>query len=475
MNILEGVLLAAALLQDPAAEIRRCLSEARQAAEAIPSAPANEPARTTLLSRVAQGYAEIGDVDQALQTTAALALPTYRTQVQVQVARTRKQKGDAAGATRSLQAAYDEALKGGPEFAASCLLDVAQACVELDPARALEMCRKGVELAAAEKFPQRKSLGLGRFASIQAAAGDLEAALTTEASIPDPGYRKQARILIATARARAGDAKGTLRTLEGVEERMALAPLLMLVASQAQAGDIEGSRRTCEKLKGLSQGPMGEAAFCRGRVEAGDLPGALAAATAIESEPQRHEVRMLVAEAQLKAKDLKGALETLAPVPPANRSAGLLRNLARAQADAKQVAEAQKTARSIRDPFHRTWALIGIASAQVEGKDRAGAASTLEEARTSAEAVLDQTGNRTTLLVHLAGAYAAAQDLAGATAMMKASSTPAEAAQEIAKARARAGEGAAVRTWAAGLEAGALRGSALVGAAEGLIERRDRK
>ena len=462
MNVLGTVLLASLLLQEPA-ESRRCLTEAREAAEAIPRA---DPARYLVLSGIAQGFAELGDVDAALQAASSQALPPHRTQDLVQVARIRRKRGDAPGAAKALRTAADDALKNGPEFASSSLHDVAKAVAETDPARALELCREGVKLASAQTLPQRKSLGIGAFAAVQAAAGDLDAALATASTVPDPGYRAQALVVIAQGRAEAGDAKGTLRALDGLEPSMDVGPLLTLVTAQARAGDLEGSRQTREKLKGRTT--MGDVAFCRGRIEAGDVKGALAAAAAIDGEQARHAVRMTAAHAQLKARDLKGALETLAPVPAEARFPSFLQELARAQAEAKQGEEALKTARSIRDPFARTWALIWAGSA-------GGDARVLEEARKAADEVPDATGNRATLLVHIAAARAAAGDLPGALEMMKASPDAARAAREIAKARARAGEGAATRTWAAGLGAGAVRASALLGAAEGLIERRDRK
>jgi len=341
-------------------------------------------------------------------------------------------------------------------------------------------------------------------------AGDLPGAEAIAIAIPDDTNRRhQALVEIARAQAKTGDLSGASRTisllppdrqvferllagdLRGAQDIAATIPddtsgkdfaVTEIARAQAKAGDVPGALRSIASL------PQGKPAarnvwierdeglkrIATAQAESGDVPDALELAESIQSAFWKDMAVMGIAEVQANAGDTQGALQTLARMKSGFFKASALRENVSSRAKAEDLPRALEVASSIEPPALALRPLVEIAEAQAKFGDCAGAARTVS--RVLEAWAVPQEGsaenpsplNSVVLIQTEIGDVPGALHIAGG---LPNATLRAGALEKIAKIQAQAGDPTGALSWVAAQTEPLLGASALLGVAEGLIER----
>lgn len=424
---------------------RRTLRQVRERLDAAEKAAADKPTPIGLTGQwrdLANGYAEAGDAEGLRGVLAALPAPG-----------------------RSWGGSHDF-------FRAAVTYECALALARAGKGKeALELA-KGIR-ASLPRVPgsgytpegARRDI-LREIALTQARAGDFKEALRAVGAIPEAGAKVSAlagRIIfpsfnlpaepgIAILQDQAGDHDGARRTLkqalelaQGIKEpELRARGLAAIVCAQARVGDLSGALKTLGEVPATSRVyGSAVAALARARAAGGQARDALEMIDKLEPLDQRAYAFAQVVTGQAQAGDFKGAratgekgLELILTMPEGQRGSWL-HVLAGARARAKDVKGALETASH--KPYSADLTYSNIAFEQARAGDLKGAERTLKE--------------------HF-----------GTRAPGRRRS-PTRELQGLAQAMAAQGREKEALAWAKQLPTETDRGYALLGVAEGLVER----
>ena len=185
--------------------------EALALARGIESAPA----RGESLARIALGHALAGNVERALEIAGEIDGESLIASALARIAISEAKNSRSTTADSILQRALQLLGSAKPDYLkVKALTEVARAQFEMQDQGAANRSVRDA-LANAEKLVENsidRLRAYGEIASVQARLGDLEAALRTVTSLPDPhqdGVLKR----VAEAQAAAGDLEGALQTV----------------------------------------------------------------------------------------------------------------------------------------------------------------------------------------------------------------------------------------------------------------------
>jgi tetratricopeptide (TPR) repeat protein len=348
----------------------------------------------------------------------------------------------------------------------------------------------------------------------QAKAGDLKGALQTADSIGNDSVRNGTLAQLAGLQAERGDIRGARATVEKLSDprnkRYALAPI---ASAQAKSGQIEAALETAKDIP--DRGNFGLPDIALAQAKAGQLDAALREAATVQPDYYKAEVLAEIAELRVKAGDtvsakrvLKQALETLGTnLSTRNhgsaatriavvqmklgdretarktfaqaRAAINERNLGRViweQAKAGDLEEALKIARSM----NLAHGLLLIAGFQAESGDLPGALATAEsieylEMRSTALALVAAAQRKAGLLVDAKVGFQRALEAAHNLAKPPPGigDPTVRPVFEIAYQQAKCGDAQTAVEWARKEETSSRRSRALLGAALGMLDRKE--
>ena len=287
-------------------------------------------------------------------------------------------------------------------------------------------------------------------------------------------YQKEikayALISIAEAQTMVGNATKALQVANTIqEEKFKIEALQGIATFQARTGDIRGGLQTAARIKGQSQKDEALRSIARAQATAGDIQGALLTTNSIRSENEKNSALRGIAAAQAKAGDRQGAMQTANRIQGKESQDEALVDIAAAQAGSGNVKEARETFQLINQEGNKVRVLHRIAVSQARAGDIQGAFDTLvtiqedklgiERAKQDVIAPLSETGDITralqlasTLLVNV---------------------EKAKALRVIARAHAKKAQPREVLAWIHQETAPLPKAYALLGAAEGILERTD--
>ena len=247
-------------------------------------------------------------------------------------------------------------------------------------------------LSIARNMTDDNSLALGSIVKAQVKTGDIAGALGTARSIAKFTDRLLAFTEIAEAKLKAGDRRAAAQAIaEGlstigntsndVAGDDALANRSTEIA-ETMTQINESARILTEGIdKSLSTLALGYVASLQ--VQLGDTAGAWRTA----DEGRRPSVVMAIGMAQAQMGDIVGAMSTARTIFGRNSHDELLWHIATAQAQANDIAAAMRTTRFIAEGFGRARPLSDIAVAQAKAGDSRGAAVSFAEAMAFADKI----------------------------------------------------------------------------------------
>ena len=489
--MLSAGLVVAAENRAGSQDVPSLLQEAKDAARAIAD---DAHLRDTALRGIAAAQAEAGRFDVALDTAALIGDEYLRTGAWRQIAVARARAGDREAAVKLLDKVLQEAatFKNVHLIRVEALIATAEAQAQIGDVPG------ALKTAVSVGNLRGKAEALRNIVLVQAKDGDVKGALETAGAIADEKIKAQALRGIAVARAEKGDRDGALQIAAGIRDpylkagavrRIAVASVVLKdraaaldILKQAldSAGAIQGETEKADALGGITM------AF----LAAGDVNEAFRTVALIESavagKPQsevaattRSEVLRAIAIAQAQAGDSPRALQTAGSIATPYMRASALSEVAVAQAERGDRIAAEATLRkamqvssAIRESTAKAPALLGIAQAYTKVGDRAAATRTFRQARQNVR-VSDDERYKTDALLDLAMVQSGAGDFSGAV----------ETADGIRDVHARAhawrvvataqgGNRESVLSWIAKDGAPVKKAYALLGLAEGLLQRR---
>ena len=339
-------------------------------------------------------------------------------------------------------------------------------------------------LSIARNMTDDNSLALGSIVKAQVKTGDIAGALGTARSIAKFTDRLLAFTEIAEAKLKAGDRRAAAQAIaEGlstigntsndVAGDDALANRSTEIA-ETMTQINESARIITERIdKSLSTLALGDVAGLQ--VQLGDTAGAWRTARSIADEGRRPSVVMAIGIAQAQMGDIAGAMSTARTIFGRNSHDELLWHIATAQAQANDIAAAMRTTRFIAEGLGRAMPLSDIAVAQAKAGDSRGAAVSFAEAMAFADKI-ERDWVRGSMFINIAKKQAEAghdtdRSIAKAlsivqTLKIKMHPFYSMLQEDIAVARALAGDIAGALSTAREIKGERLRAGALVGIAE---------
>ena len=273
-----------------------------------------------------------GDLDGALESTAALRTGLWRAQTILAIA------GGLAEA-------------GQPEQVSTILPRALKALDAIEDA-------------------QVTAILLPMLAGMQAVAGDMEAARATAGGIEDIVRRSMAWQQIAEARARAGDVDGAVQSFANIEHfRERDWALWPIAVAQARAGDFAAAEESVGKINNYDAKGQARGDIAAVYAAAGQLDRAGEIAETLDERFERGRAWRMIVETLAKAGEYDRAIEFVGKIEPADQRGSLLHIVAVALAEAALIDEARENLGSIERPTPRDQVLSEIAAAEA----RAGA------------------------------------------------------------------------------------------------------
>jgi len=489
---------------DTRAKARNFLKEATELASEIKS-PTD---RSIVLVRIGEISWRAGDkatatesFDSALKIVNTRAEenldqdPREHTRASIAIARARA--GDVDGAQRTVSLIEDDSEKA---FALSQ--------IALAQARAKNFA-DAVHTASALNDPDLRDQSFAWIANVQARAGDPLGAAQLAHSIKNAQYRAQSLAYIADLTANGGHAgearsavQEALRAAEQAEPREGGAGRSSLAAcasdepepprdaalesvalTQARTGDTAGALETINRMHDKSGRENMLATVAEYQARAGDFAGARASIAAISRDACKTAALHGVAVAQFEAGDLSAALLTVNDMTDPAQKAGTLTYLGRLVADQGSfnsamgiLARARVIASQLTDRQQRVDVLEVIARIQAQAGSRYEAAKTLAEAVPDAIAADEQAKRDhawSSVLPDLIELQAEMGDLDGASANLVHvdDNDRTFILQKAARALSKVGDMQGASAWAARQVSPRDKALALIGVAEGLLEK----
>jgi tetratricopeptide (TPR) repeat protein len=320
------------------------------------------------LRKVAELWAEAGDVAAATKTAGLIPRNYYKDIAWDAIANSQLKMGDIAGAQRAATEIMDVDLKC---TVAIGILETKMTAGNIAGTReALASAQKAAGLAKnyGVRIKAQKSI-----AAIQMKMGDSAGARISfanakkNADIFSSAYDKANALTgIAEAQMKAGDITGGHNTLEAAQTTADLiqeawekgSAYLAIALVHVKNGDIGRAQKAVAHF-GIYEQAVVQENIVKLQIKNGDLAGALKTAEPIKAD-NKSRVQTAIAEAQIQAGDIRGAKDTLT--------------------------SARKTAELIETPS-KSEALTRIAEAQAKTGDMAGAKATLESAQKAADLI----------------------------------------------------------------------------------------
>jgi tetratricopeptide (TPR) repeat protein len=432
------------------ARILQLLGDAGQSCQALEDDLETVYVRT----RIAQAYARMGDATTArgvlhpcLARANLVEEFTPRTHAYLSITAAMVRLGDARAAVQLADAAEND--RGKREI----LRNIAYC-------QSYQGDLKGA-LATANALPEMDRWNaLSTICQERVSAGDLESAEKVAALINPPRVNLTIKQIMARAYAKAGrraDARKALQeaseiidSLSKSDEQTKNLYLLDNIQYEAAAGEVGAALATVASLKLPPDDARRKDALreiAQAQAKAGDFAGALKTCEELPADAVKARALAGVAYAQAEAGDSVGAgesrakaLSVLRALPPSLAADKPFATLARVQGRLGNLPGALAALSAIpQDHIERSWALMAIAKLQVKANQKAGAIGTYQQAAVTASALADN------------------RSRAGMVALAL-------------RAWAEADEASAV-AWAKQQNVPYIKAHALVGAAEGIMNR----
>ena len=444
LTVLVGVAEAQPL--SPAFEARTVLLQARSAASTI----GQTHTRARALREIAWAQHRAGDRTEALHTLESATLAglriedeNWRLDAVADVLFLQIHMGDTAGA-RTRAASLFRGLVPSP--LPWLLLEADQPAAarvlmnELEPQRRPELLaaiavmqarggnrpastatmKDAIALATGLTQEWQKSYALFTLVRASAELRDVSGARQLVQLVGDRAWHAAALDQVATAEARAGDATAARQTAQAIASNdYRQVALIHIGQAQANAGDRQGALTTAALSPAHARARI-QREVARAQAAGGDVTSARATASAIAEEGEKAAALRVIVRALLARGDVKGAQTTLVLLPPISQTF-VLGEVAAAQVRVGDVAGALAMARAVRGDDYGPMALRDVAIAQAAVGDVAAArhtAATIGDARfeyqTTAEA-----------LRQISAIQAKAGDFKGAVAAALAQTAPA--------------------------------------------------
>ena len=287
--------------------------------------------RETLVGAVAQSQGSLGQLPQALQTSATIEDPQLRARTLTSIAADRAEAGDSAGSQAALSRLIDGAARAGPGDTvetAEIFQLIAEYCIKTgDYAQALEITQKLPD-------PYRRAVGLAKIAEAQIAMQETRGAQETLKSISnvvgqiqdDPS---QTEILSTLGKLYSGlndhdsAAKAFGMALDTADKIAGLSNRAGALGTIAKdyflAGDKVSAERIFQRATELASVAIGDAGgdralhkIARDRTSLKDFSGAIATADKIQAAYWRAVALKDIARTQMSAGEAIAAKQTFA-------------------------------------------------------------------------------------------------------------------------------------------------------------------
>ena len=489
---------------DDRAEVRRLLKEASELATQTETARD----RALVFVRIGETSWKAGDktiaaesFDRALKIVETLPRENFyddpRETFRASIASLRARGGDIDGARQTLALIKSDSDKS------SVISEIA-----LAHARAKNFA-EAAQTASAIQDSDWKDQTLEWIANQQAAAGDIQGATRLAHEIKNAQYRAQALTYIASLEAEGGQAEKARAVVqdalgaaeqteptEGVAGRSSLAAcfsqepehprdaaLERVAVAQAQAGDTTAAMETLNRMHDKSGRENSLATIAGYQARSGDFAGARASIAAIGKDSCKTAALHGIVEAQFEAGNLSAALLTVDEMGDPYEKALTLTYLGEEVANQGALTSAmgilghaRVVANQIIDGQYHADILEGIARIEVKAGNRVEAAKTLAAAVPLVMAALEQDKREhrwSSALPDLIEQQAELGDLDGAWDNLGKTSDNdrTNIVGKAASAQSKAGDMQGALAWAARQISPRDKALALVGIAEGILER----
>lgn len=387
--------------------------------------------KSFVISEVALAQARAKKFAEAVHTASGLQESDSREQQLAWISSIEADAGETQGATQLARTIKNA------QYRAEALGHIAALSADEGPAEEVHASIKEA-LVAADQTESREEGG-GR--------SSLGGCFSEEPEQP----RNEALERVARAQARAGETEAALETVKRMHDKTGSENVLATIAGyQARAGDFEGARAS---IAGISRDTCKATALhfvVMAQFEAGNLSAALLTANEMTNPEQKAGTLMYLAEQLVNQGSFNSAVTILV--------------------------RARVFARSVPDDLSRAEALEGISSLQAKAGNRDEAAKSLAEAMPSAIAAREDAKRnhgwnsalpdlieRQTELGDLDGAWATLVNLDGSDRM--------KVVSNVARIRSKADDLQGALAWAGRQVSPRDKAVALVGAAQGVLER----
>jgi RNA polymerase sigma factor (sigma-70 family) len=409
-------------------------------------------------------------LDDSFQTTAKVTYPTDRVEILLWIAKGRARLKDQSGTAKAIEEALQ--LVGtladdgqGRIWKSESLLSIARTQAEVDD---FVGARKTIDQIADPQLVGHRYMAIAKLAEEQARTGDIKGALQTASTIRRTIQKGYALKGIATHQAEAGDIEGALATTQTIKDDSHRVEALVTIANvQFRKGELAGAKERLQEAKQIAEttkpGPTGQEAtlalleVAEALAEMGDKQGAAQITTQVleskslpePTNPGQSTSYWRIARVQWKSGDLVEALRTAESIKFQGTRSLTLMEIAVAQIKAGDVVGGMKTSDMLsheRQKFdwQRFFILWQLAKAHSQNGDKEGAGKAFEQALRLVEANQDPPYPIHTILRYL---------------------------KWLAKDLAFAGQEKEAMSWVERQESSDLRAAALLGLAEGLLDR----
>jgi tetratricopeptide (TPR) repeat protein len=489
---------------DTRVNVRRILIEATELAIQIES-PFD---RSVVYARIGDASLRAGDTETSADSfeKALKILDTLpqensaqdrRDYYRASIASVRARGGDIDGAQQTL------ALIGADSEKSFAISDIA-----LAQARANNFA-DAARTASTIQDSDGRDRNLAWIANLQAEAGDIQGAAQLAHSIKNAQYKAQALALIAARKADGGhteeahvvvqealQAAEQAEPSEGGAGRSSLAAcgskepeqprdvaLEQIVVTQAGAGDFAGALETIRRMHDKAGKENMLATLAGYQARAGDFANARGSIDSINRDSCKSAALHDIVMAHFEAKNLSAALLTVNDMTDLNQKADTLTYLAQQVVEQGAVSsamgildQARSIASHLKDDHDRAFLLEQIAYIQAQAGNYKEAAKTLAEAEPAAIAAQEEAKRNnawTSALPDLIEQQAELGDLDGAWSTLShlAESDRRSIIQDVARARSKTGDTQGTLAWTARQVAPRDKAFALIGVAEGILQR----
>jgi len=491
---------AVLLLSDIAAAQAK-LGDRRQAMKTLERAceialrNCDEQTRPTVLAEHAVKTAEIGDVDGALRIVGSIGQPDDAAYARHLIAPIQARAGDLNGALQTIESIGGKTKETLQAFALESIAEFQAESGDFDEAlqTAKRIAAISVDVKDDKKLlDARQRIVFLWIAVVQARSGRIEQSLQTVEAINDDVVKSHALKDVAEVQADSGQQKSARRLLKQAASVAKAAKLdehlAWIAADQAQAGDIRGAQQTTSAVAAGADKACALLEISAAQQKAGDQ----AAATRTLQEG----VRMLessdvesygyaladIAATLAAAGNTEGSLQVVAAIKNDPAGAYAMEAIVVDQVERAKPEHALQIADMVKDGYQRAFAFREIAVALANAESPL-ADEAFQKAVAAARTVEIGGGTDVIALWEIGSAQAMAGKLtASRKTFRRARKTAmayteeeyvAELLQDIATAQAAGGDVEGTLAWASTLDTSIKKAHALLGAALGILQRRE--